>query len=96
MSADRVIARLMAVFGEPKTPDPDLYVEEFRKALVGYEGHILDKAVDRWMKRDTAFWPRPGELLAEARSVAAPVRRRGPEPGSPEYLEQIAREMGLA
>lgn len=67
----KTVARLLSVFGEPKTADPALYIEEFSKALKGTDPMVLEKAVDRWMKRDTPFWPRPGELLAEVERVAA-------------------------
>lgn len=68
---DIAIARLTAVYGEPKTPDPELFVDEFRKALKGTDAFLLEKALDRWIRSDNAFWPRPGEVLAEVRKCAA-------------------------
>jgi len=68
---DVAVSRLTAVYGEPKTPDPELFVDEFRKALKGTDPHLLAKALDNWIKSDTAFWPRPGEILAEVRKCAA-------------------------
>lgn len=73
--ANRVLTRLSAIFGMPKTDDPDVFFDEFRKAIVGYDAEVLEKAVDRWMRKDTAYWPRPGQLLAEARIVAADLHR---------------------
>lgn len=70
---DKAMARLAAVFGDPKTPDPELYLEEFRKALDGMDPIVLSKAVDAWMRKDTAYWPRPGEIVALAQTVAADV-----------------------
>lgn len=84
---DQAIARLASVFGEPKTADPELYVKEFRKALAGVDGTLLEKAVDRWIKRDTPFWPRPGELLAEADLAAADLYR-----GNKTYFQAKDRE----
>ena len=34
--AAEIIKRLTAVFGEPKTNDPALFLEEFEKAMRGY------------------------------------------------------------
>ncbi len=73
---DTAVARLVAVFGEPRTADPELYVAEFRKALRGLDPRVLEAAVDQWMRKDTAFWPRPGELLAEAETASAKIYDR--------------------
>jgi len=75
---DTAVARLVAVFGEPRTADPELYVAEFRKALKGLDPRVLELAVDQWMRKDTAFWPRPGELLAEAEIASAKIYGRRP------------------
>lgn len=71
VAIDTAVARLLAVYGEPKTPDPELFVVEFRKALTGTDAFLLEKALDRWIRSDNAFWPRPGEVLAEVRKCAA-------------------------
>lgn len=80
---DIAVARLIAVFGEPRTADPELYVAEFRKALKGIDPHVLELAVDQWMRKDTAFWPRPGELLAEVQTASAKIYARKPAEHAP-------------
>lgn len=72
--AEEAIERLIAVFGEPKTPSPERFLDEYRKALTGLEARILDGAVDRIIKRST-FWPKPAEIIEEANTIAAAVYR---------------------
>lgn len=105
---EKTVARLLSVFGEPKTPDPALFIEEFTKAMKGVDPLVLEKAADRWMKRDTPFWPRPGELLAEAENVAADIyadklraklagdRYRQPEPVDEATIARVNAMVGKA
>lgn len=89
---DIAIARLTAVYGEPKTPDPELFVVEFRKALAGTDAVLLEKALDRWVRSDNAFWPRPGELLAEIKRVALdPLTRHHRRPAEHQPIETRQR-----
>lgn len=83
---DTAVARLIAVFGEPRTADPELYVAEFRKALKGLDPRVMELAVDQWMRKDTAFWPRPGELLAEAHIAAGKLFAR--KPAEHQHIEE--------
>lgn len=69
-AADDAIERFLAMFGEPKTPNPSRFIEEYRKALRGIDGDVLDRAVDRIMRK-TTFWPKPAEVIQEAHQVAA-------------------------
>lgn len=69
-AADDAIERFLAMFGEPKTPNPGRFIEEYRKALRGIDGDVLDRAVDRIMRK-TTFWPKPAEVIQEAHQVAA-------------------------
>lgn len=68
--ADEVIERFIAMFGEPKTTNPALFLEEYRKALTGYDGELLHRATDRVMKSAT-FWPKPAEVLAVVTEIAS-------------------------
>lgn len=74
MSADvtKAIRRLLAVYGTPKTDEPDILFEEFRKALTGFRADILAKGVDAVIK-DRAFsnWPTVGEVVQACRDVSA-------------------------
>lgn len=69
-AAQRAVARFAAMYGEPRSPDPEAFFEEFARALSGTEPRILDEAVSRTV-RDAVFWPKPAEVLAHARVVAA-------------------------
>lgn len=70
MSAERVISRLSTMFGEPRTDNPDDYIEEFIDAMRGYDGDVLMAACDQIIKTAN-FFPRPGELLSVAGRIAA-------------------------
>jgi hypothetical protein len=78
--AEEVVARLNAVYGDPKTPDPGMFVAEYIKALTGFDGRVLHKAADRVIKSST-FWPKPAELIAEAEHVASEFYRHRPVDG---------------
>jgi len=75
--ADEIIERFLAMFGEPKTTNPALFLEEYRKALTGYDGDLLHRATDRVMKTAT-FWPKPAEVLAVVTEIAADRYRHLP------------------
>lgn len=68
--AEEAIERFLAMFGEPRTPNPERFLAEYAKALTGIEGPILEAAVDRVMRTAT-FWPKPAEVLQEVNHVAA-------------------------
>ena len=91
-SIEIAIARLTAVFGEPKTTDPETYVDDFRKALAGVEGRLVEKAVDRWMKRETPYWPRPGELRAEVEHAASEIYGNRPAEHKPIEARSVSPE----
>lgn len=68
--AKEVISRFMAVFGEPKTPDPDGFLVEFAQCLSGCEATALRKAADTLIRRST-FWPKPAEVLELVSEILA-------------------------
>lgn len=70
MSVERTIQRLLTVFGEPKTDNPDLYLEEFAKAIEGFSDAVLTAACDAVI-RECVFFPRPAEVRERAHKVAA-------------------------
>ena len=75
--AQDAIERMHAMFGEPRTINPDRFLQEFEKALTGIEARVLEKAIDRVMKR-SVFWPKPAEVIEEANSVAAALYSHKP------------------
>lgn len=98
---DRVVARLIAVFGEPKTPDPVLFLEEFAKAVKPFDADVLEKATDEVI-RDCAFWPRPKEIVDRAiayatkkarRNVPPPREEPRPPPLTPEQRSELKKIM---
>lgn len=81
-AAQTAVARLAAVYGEPKTPNPDMFADEFVRALTGYDARLLEAAVDR-VVRESTFWPKPAEVIAAARSVAAALYASKPAEHKP-------------
>jgi hypothetical protein len=98
-AADEIVRRFLALYGEPRTPDPELYLAEYGKALSGYPIDALMTAADELI-RASPFWPKPSEVIAKvdaelkwkARSVPpkAPEPRRVP---TPEERERVAALM---
>lgn len=79
MSAEKVISRLSTVFGEPKTENPEDYIDEFLRAMAGYDAQVLMDACDEVIRTAT-FFPRPGELLAIVSRKLAARAAREPRP----------------
>lgn len=92
--SDEIINRFNAVFGEPRTPDPDTFLTEFARCMDGYDENALRKAADRLIATST-FWPKPAELLAEANRILADKRKFQPPENetfriAPKTPEQLA------
>lgn len=66
---DRLIQRFIGTFGEPRTPNPDIFLEEFAKAISGWHIRVLDKVGDEIIRSST-FWPKPAEVNDKARALA--------------------------
>jgi len=82
MTIDDIIARLMTMFGEPKTPDPDLFLTEYAKAIKGWDVDVMSKAADEAI-RECLYWPKPAELIKRAERIAADMYR--PKPADDRY-----------
>lgn len=74
-----LIQRLVAMFGEPRTEAPAMYLKEFEKALSGYDARVLELAGDRVI-RESVFWPKPAEVVAIARVIAADLQAKQRKP----------------
>lgn len=100
--AEELVERLIAVFGEPRTGNPDLYVSEFVRAIDGWEREILAKAGSEVI-RDSVYWPKPAEVIERCRAIATAMEahRRAVErqPPTPEWpvpsADAIARVNAL-
>lgn len=75
--AEEAIERLLALFGEPKTSNPERFLEEYRKALTGIDSRVLERATDRIITKST-FWPKPAEIIAEAHHIASQLYSHRP------------------
>lgn len=75
MSIDRLISRLMTVYGEPKTDDPTGFLMEYQKALGGYPDEILDRTGDVVIRTIGPFWPKPAESVKIAAEIANEIWR---------------------
>lgn len=87
-----LIRRLVAVFGEPKTDDPEVYLMEFERALSGWADEILQLAGDKVIN-ESVFWPKPAEVLAAARGIAGDLARKRAKPEhQPIYTNNASEE----
>jgi hypothetical protein len=89
--ADEIIERFMAIFGEPKTPNPEVFLAEYADCMEGYDEAALRRAADRLIRSKT-FWPRPAELLEEANRVLAERRIGKPVTPEPPRRDPTAEE----
>lgn len=93
-----IIARLLAVYGEPRTENPAAFLDEFAKAIAGTSDAALQRAVDAGMKQ-WQFFPRPAELLEIIRKQNPTSQRQAPnweaQARIPRTPEQIAANRTL-
>lgn len=68
--AETAVQRLMAVFGEPRTTNPDMFLIEFVKAVKGYPDDVLIQACDHVIRKCT-YWPKPAEMREAAERILA-------------------------
>lgn len=89
--AAQIIKRLVAIYGEPKTLDPDVFLAEFEKALEGHREESLHRACSEVIRTCT-FWPRPAELLEHVRPTATYSHPNFTEPPVPEGYTKPTQE----
>lgn len=72
---DVVIRRFVTVFGEPKTDNSAAMVAEYERALHGNSPEVLNRAVDKLLRK-TKFrvWPTIGECMDAVQAAAEEVR----------------------
>ena len=99
--ADKLVQRLINLFGAPECADPAGYIEEIRASMKGYADDVLTEAGNRI--RDTShYFPRPvvirehiAQIIAD-RNVGKPKNLLAQEPElpppSPEEVER-ARQL---
>jgi hypothetical protein len=73
MTRASIVERLMAIYGNPNTENPELFLSEFEQALAGTDERLLHKAIDEGMK-SWQFFPRPSEVLTVLRRQNPPAR----------------------
>lgn len=85
MTVDQFIKRMIAMFGEPNTNDPAIYIAETRRALVGWRGDILEEAAARIVK--TAKWfPKPAEVIDACAATAANKTNSVEQPKNTDWM----------
>ena len=97
---DVVIRRFVTVFGEPKTDNSSAMVAEYERALRGTSPEVLQRAVDKLLRK-TKFrvWPTIGECMdavREAISDARAVSGKSREPSGPSYPERSDKAFAVA
>ena len=58
MTIDDVIARFLAVWGEPKSDHAEQFIAEYRRSLAGTSPEVLKAAADAVIDNED-YWPRP-------------------------------------
>lgn len=88
---ERLIARMMAVYGEPKTEDPLLFIDEVQRAIEGYPPAVIDE-VGNEIIRKSKFWPRPAEVVEKADAICAKIHANTFKPTPVEDLPPPTEE----
>ena len=102
--SDEMLSRLSRMFGDPRTNDPDGYMDEFERALRGYSRDVLIQATNELIDNAARpFWPTVGEARAACRKAAERLAMlaKGPARSAQEQEwpspspEEAARMMAL-
>lgn len=64
----KLIARLCAVFGEPRSEDVDVFVKELERSLKPFAADVLQQTCDEVID-SSQFWPRPYEIRCIATRI---------------------------
>jgi hypothetical protein len=104
MSVDFMIRRFIAIWGNPKVEEPNLFIAEYRRCLDGFSDAALERATDRAI--DTSkFWPRPAEvreLAVAASAFLAGLHKSSRHPDEhnpiepPQPLSEEAKQRAMA
>lgn len=101
-----LLKRFRAVYGEPKSEEPDVLMAEYGRALKGYSAAAIERAGDRLIDglredgKPRRFWPTVSECREacnDASEYLAAEARRNEPPKPPEPLppppsaEEVAR-----
>lgn len=72
-----VFEKFQALYGPPKTENPDLFMDEYEKHLSGYADEILEKAVDLVVAEfaGTWGWPPIGMIREACKRVLPPPQQ---------------------
>ena len=91
-ATDRLLTRFLAVWGDPPSRDPKLYMGEIQRTMKFYPDDVISKSADIAIDTRVA-WPRPAELRAIALRAAVLLDRRVPEmaPVKTRTPDEIAR-----
>lgn len=84
---------LLAVFGEPSSPDPERFLAEFGRHLKGYTAAELTPAADFLARnhKGMARWPKLAECLEACEDVRERVRQSKPARSEDAWQERVAR-----
>jgi len=100
MTIDDVIARFLAVWGEPKTEYGDLFIAEYRRSLANTSGDVLAAAASAAIDGED-YWPRPATLRRYVNAAATRLQamrrpaEHAPIDPTPPSPEEIARAKDL-
>lgn len=80
-----VFAPFRALYGDPPTPDPEMFFDLYEQALRGFSDEILHLAAQRVTSEFSGYgWPKLGMILEACKAVA-------PRPKPPEQELYSAR-----
>ena len=70
--AQTFMARMSAVFGEPRTENPEMFLAEYGRILKKFSPTALELGATNLIQNTTKpFWPAPGIAYAELNRVSA-------------------------
>lgn len=60
---NKLLTKLLRMFGNPTVPDPKLMLEELDLSLRGYTGHELDQSMRYILPKCSGFFPDPSVII---------------------------------
>lgn len=87
MSSSVLVKRLLVLFGEPKTDDPEAFIAEYRNAVQDVDPNVLKLAGDLIVReRKYRSWPTVADMLDVVDRAALKVKSAK---GDAQVLEEI-------
>ena len=77
---NKLLTKLLRMYGQPSSPDPKLMLEELEKSMSGYTDLELTEAMSFLLPKTNGFFPDPEKIFEACRQARASLAKPSPAP----------------